>query len=94
MIAIHHVDRVFEAAPSARSSARDVAPDDVAPARTPLPPRRDHALLLGGHEIEQGIAAHVHAAMRLEQRLEPWSPQTTFWHGFWGNKLRYTFSGD
>jgi hypothetical protein len=53
-----------------QQSARDVAPDDVAPARPPLPPFLDHALFLSRHEIEQGIAAHVHEAMRLQQRLD------------------------
>jgi hypothetical protein len=51
-------------------SARDVAPDDVAPAWTPLPPFLDHALLLGRHEIEHGVAAHAHETMRRQQRLD------------------------
>src|SRR6266496_3416422 len=35
-----------------------------------LPPLLDHLPLLSRHEIEQGIAPHVHQAMRLQQRFD------------------------
>ena len=59
-----------EKAVTVRNSARDVAPDDVATARPSLPPLVDHSLLLGRDEIEQRIAAHVHKAMRFQQRFD------------------------
>src|SRR2546422_1952765 len=51
-------------------SARDVAPDNVAPVRALLPTLLDHPLRLGRHEVEQGVAAHVHETVRREQRFD------------------------
>src|SRR5216683_4119252 len=52
------------------SSARYVAPDDIASARPPFAALLDHPLGLGLDEIEQGIAADADETMRLEQRLD------------------------
>src|SRR5207249_10195619 len=51
-------------------SARDVAPDDVAPVRAPLEAFIDHALRLRRDEIGQRIAAHAHQAVRREKLLD------------------------
>src|SRR6266851_313696 len=51
-------------------SARDVAPDDVAPVHALLPTFLDHPLRLGRHEVEQWVAAHVHETVRREQRFD------------------------
>src|SRR4030095_144959 len=53
-----------------RPSRLAIAPHDVAAAWSPPPPLAAHALLLGHHEIVQGIAVHVHETMLPEQRLD------------------------
>lgn len=51
-------------------SARDVAPDDVAPVRAPLASLVHHPLRLRRHQVEQRVAAHGHEAVRPQQRLD------------------------
>ena len=61
-------DARIGSAPMARPP--HVAPGDVPAVRTAFQPFRDHPLLLGRHEIEQRVAAHVLEAMGPQQRFD------------------------